>query len=160
MPRVAPSSNSVVSLLIVRIDRGLALHRDICRLAIRAFHQTNLRPSAARVAEDLSHCDADTPESPSSNFPFRAARFKNIQRDVGVVAAFHVHLDRAAQFGGALRDRQRQRRAQLLAQIEPELRQLDRNIAAEIPRMQLLGHLDVAAQTSRAAASVVTFSPR
>ncbi len=75
---------------------------------------------------------------------FSLHRLKNIEGQVRVVAALHIHFDCAVELSGALCDRARKGGAQIFAEIEAELCQLDGNVAGEIFRVHLLDHFDVA----------------
>ncbi len=70
--------------------------------------------------------------------------FENIQGDVRVDAAFHVHLDGSAEGGGAGGDFAGHRAAELFVDVETELGEFDGDVAGEIFGVQLFDHLNVA----------------
>src|SRR5882724_2507828 len=70
--------------------------------------------------------------------------FKDVQRNVGVDAAFHIHFDGAAKIASAAGDGACERRAEFFADVEAELRELDGDVAGEIFGMHFFDHLNVA----------------
>src|SRR5882724_6646313 len=58
--------------------------------------------------------------------------FKDVQRNVGVDAAFHIHFDGAAKIASAAGDGACERRAEFFAEVETELGEFDRDVAAEM----------------------------
>src|SRR5712675_598787 len=70
--------------------------------------------------------------------------FKDVQRHVGVDAAFHIHFDGAAKIASAAGDGAGERRAEILAEVETELGELDRDVAGEIFGVHFFDHFDVA----------------
>src|SRR4029077_11505813 len=69
---------------------------------------------------------------------------KDVQRRVGVGAAFHIHFDGAAEIASAASDGAGERSAKFLAEVEAELRELDGNVAGETLGVHLFDHFDVA----------------
>src|SRR5258708_1427889 len=70
--------------------------------------------------------------------------FKDVQRHVGVDAAFHIHFDGAAKIASAAGDGTGERRAEIFAEIETELGELDRDVAGEMLGVHFFDHFDVA----------------
>src|SRR5258705_2393888 len=70
--------------------------------------------------------------------------FKDVQRHIGVDAAFHIHFDGAAKIASAAGDGAGERRAEFFADVEAELRELDGDVAAEIFGVHFFDHFDVA----------------
>src|SRR6267154_3827110 len=70
--------------------------------------------------------------------------FKDVQRHVGVDAAFHIHFDGAAKIASAAGDGAGERRAEIFAEVETELGELDRDVAGEILDVHFFDHFDVA----------------
>src|SRR5712675_1561040 len=70
--------------------------------------------------------------------------FKDVQRHVGVDAAFHIHFDGAAKIASAAGDGAGERCAEIFAEVETELGELDGDVAGEIFSVHLFDHFDVA----------------
>src|SRR6267154_1504652 len=70
--------------------------------------------------------------------------FKDVKRHVGVDAAFHIHFDGAAKIASAAGDGACERRAEVFAEVETELGELDRDVAGEIFGVHFFDHFDVA----------------
>src|SRR5882762_3925465 len=70
--------------------------------------------------------------------------FKDVQRNVGVDAAFHIHFDGAAKIASAAGDGACERRAEFFADVEAELRELDGDVAGDILGVHFFDHLNVA----------------
>src|ERR1700730_16397382 len=70
--------------------------------------------------------------------------FKDVQRHVGVGAAFHVHFDGAAELASATGYGACERSTEILAEVEAELGELDGDVAGKILGVHLFNHLDVA----------------
>src|SRR5258705_2713947 len=75
---------------------------------------------------------------------FALHAFKDVQRHVGVDAAFHIHFDGAAKIASAAGDGAGERRAEIFAEVETELGELDRYVAGEILGVHFFDHFDVA----------------
>src|SRR5258707_10503160 len=75
---------------------------------------------------------------------FALHSFKDVQRQVGVDAAFHIHFDGAAKIASAAGDGAGERRAEIFAEVETELGELDRDVAGEILGVHFFDHFDVA----------------
>jgi len=70
--------------------------------------------------------------------------FKDVQRNVRVGAAFHVHFDGAAEGGRAGSDLAGHRAAQIFINVQAKLAQFNGDVAVEILGVQFFHHLDVA----------------
>src|SRR5882757_1838531 len=75
---------------------------------------------------------------------FALHSFKDVQRHVGVDAAFHIHFDGAAKIASAAGDGACERRAEIFAEVETELGELDRDVTGEIFGVHFFDHFDVA----------------
>src|SRR5712671_4400094 len=75
---------------------------------------------------------------------FALNSIKDVQRHVGVDAAFHIHFDGAAKIASAAGDGAGERRAEVFAEVETELGELDRDVAGEILGVHFFDHFDVA----------------
>src|SRR6266481_4201600 len=75
---------------------------------------------------------------------FALHAFKDVQRHVGVDAAFHIHFDGAAKIASAAGDGACERRAEVFAEVETELGELDRDVAGEIFGVHFFDHFDIA----------------
>src|SRR5260370_27130394 len=75
---------------------------------------------------------------------FALHSFKDVQRQVGVDAAFHIHFDGAAKIASAAGDGAGERRAEIFAEVETELGELDGDVASKILDVHFFDHFDVA----------------
>ena len=157
----AARQQNLHQLDVVGIDFFLAGKCDLRGLFVGALDQADAAADAQQVPDILFAPVEIGLNDGSHGIGFRAGLLDDAKRSIGICRTFHIDAHEISQFRRAPRHDAQLVRAELVAEIEAQMRQLEGNIRVEVFGCDAVERVRYTTARARSASSrSSTFSPR